>query len=155
MSDPKSHYRDAIVSMTRALKRLVDEDRRYKLEAYIFVQNALSYAQEHLKMGSGPPLEIQGPDPEVTETTRHVTGRELCEALRLYALDQFGLMSKLVLDNWGIRSTSDFGEIVFNLIGIGRLRKSETDRREDFNEVYDFNEAFCDKFQIQLKRNVS
>ena len=59
-------------------------------------------------------------------------------------------MAKLVLGNWGMHSTRDFGEIVFNLIRIGRMRKTPQDRREDFDDVYDFEQAFCRQFRIVL-----
>ena len=72
----------------------------------------------------------------------HVTGQQLCDGIRQYALSQFGLMSKTVLNSWGIHSTSDFGEIVYNLINVGVLKKSPQDRRSHFDGVYDFNEAF-------------
>ncbi len=155
MSDTKSPQRDALVSMSKAIKRLlqlVNEDRRYKLEAYIFVENALTYAQHELHMGGGPPLQrTEGEDSDIDQPVpRHVTGQELCQAIRAFAQNQFGLMAKLVLNNWGILNTADFGEIVFNLIRIGRLRKSETDRREDFENVYDFEEAFRKQFVISV-----
>lgn len=54
----------------------------------------------------------------------------------------------MVLANWGIHSTSDFGELVYNLIRIEQMRKSDTDRREDFNDVYDFDDAFEPEFQL-------
>ena len=59
-------------------------------------------------------------------------------------------MAKLVLSNWGMHSTRDFGEIVFNLIRIGRMRKTPHDRREDFDDVFDFDQAFCRQFRIVL-----
>lgn len=73
----------------------------------------------------------------------HVTGQQLCEGIRQYALAQFGLMSKVVLNSWGVYSTSDFGEIVYNLIKVGVLKKSPRDRRAHFDAVYDFDEAFA------------
>jgi uncharacterized repeat protein (TIGR04138 family) len=79
-----------------------------------------------------------------------VTGQELCEAIRRFALQQYGLMAKTVLESWGIRKTGDFGEIVFNLIRIGRMRKTPHDRREDFDDVYDFETAFRDEFKIMM-----
>jgi uncharacterized repeat protein (TIGR04138 family) len=127
------------------LRALVEADPRYKLEAYLFVFEALRYAQEVMGLGRLAPSEPQ-PDPpyptEQVEPQRHVTGQELCEAARRYALDRYGLMAKAVLNSWGIRSTSDIGEIVFNLIRIGRMSKTREDRREDFDDVYDFDEAF-------------
>lgn len=77
----------------------------------------------------------------------HITGQQLCEAIRQYALEQFGFMSKTVLNNWGVHSTSDFGEIVYNLIRIRHMKKSTNDRREDFDEVYDFAHAFEPVFE--------
>ncbi len=51
-------------------------------------------------------------------------------------------MSLLLLEEWGIRSCADIGELVFNLIEEGELRKTEQDRREDFAAGFDFNDAF-------------
>lgn len=76
------------------------------------------------------------------EKETHLSGRELCEAVRQYALQQYGFLARQVLANWGINSTSDLGEIVYNLIRIDVFKKSPSDRREDFNDVYDFVDAF-------------
>jgi uncharacterized repeat protein (TIGR04138 family) len=59
-------------------------------------------------------------------------------------------MAKTVLNSWGIHGTGDFGEIVFNLIRFGRMRKTKEDRREDFDDVYDFETAFEQQFKIGL-----
>ena len=72
---------------------------------------------------------------------RHVSGQDLCEAIRCYALSQYGLLARNVFHHWGIHKTDDFGEIVFNLIDIGQMRKTDSDRREDFKNVYDFAEG--------------
>jgi uncharacterized repeat protein (TIGR04138 family) len=77
-------------------------------------------------------------------------GPGFSRALRLFAIEQFGFMAKWVLKSWGIHSTSDFGELVYNMIAVNLMRKSETDRREDFNEVFDFDNAFVREFQIRL-----
>lgn len=118
---------------------LLQQDQRYHLEAYQFVREALAYAQEILKM----PHQHSG-----AESERHLTGQQLCEAIRQYALDQYGYMAQTVLNNWGVYSTSDFGEIVYNLIRIKQMKKSETDRREDFNDVYEFDTAFDPVFEL-------
>ncbi|NLX56275.1 MAG: hypothetical protein GXY58_14295 [Planctomycetaceae bacterium] len=124
--------------------QLLKRDTRYKLEAYQFVRDALSYAHEELGMGQpAQASEADDPQPEA-----HLTGQQLCEAIRIYAIEQFGLMSRVVLNNWGISCTGDFGEIVYNLIGIGLMKKSETDQREDFDNVYSFDEAFDRHFKI-------
>lgn len=130
------------------IHQMLKKDPRYKLEAYLFVREALAYAQEILRMGAPPEQEKPEFDPETHES--HLTGQQLCEAIRLYALEQFGLMAKVVLNTWGIKTTGDFGEIVYNLIAIKEMKKSPTDRREDFDDVYDFDEAFQRQFEITL-----
>ena len=132
-----------------AFKELLARDNRYKLEAYAFVFDALRYAHETLKLGAETPAdkEEEGSEPA---NERHVTGQELCEAIRQYALDQYGYMAKVVLNNWGVTTTGDFGEIVFNLIGIGKMRKTPSDRREDFDDVFDFDTGLVESFQIRL-----
>lgn len=131
------------------IARLAKESGRYRLDAYLFVQQALVYAQCELGMGRPRPYDPEGdseddePPPE-----SHLTGQQLCEAIRLYAADLYGLMAKVVLNNWGLKTTRDFGEIVYQLIEIGEMTKSDSDRREDFDDVYDFNEAFEQRYEI-------
>ncbi len=112
------------------IEELLEQDQRYHREAYEFVGESLRYAQDILKM------------PSRDECGHHITGQQLCEAVRQTALVQFGFMAKTVLNSWGVQTTSDFGEIVYNLIRIKQMKKSETDRREDFDNVYDFGSAF-------------
>src|SRR5688572_27655941 len=95
------------------LAELLRRDRRYHRNAYFFIFEALRYAQE--QMGLGQPVEVGDP---LLEDQRHVTGQQLCEAIRRYAVEQYGMLAKSVLNDWGVRSTSDFGEIVFGLIDI-------------------------------------
>jgi uncharacterized repeat protein (TIGR04138 family) len=155
--------------------RLLEEDRRYTFDAYVFLYEALEYAQNVLGMGADRPTEpmpepaeeeqqagpLHHPTPddsfrldnlaEVEEQAgpqRHVSGQELCEAIRHYALQQYGYMAKTVLNSWGIHGTTDFGEIVFNLIRIGQMRKTSSDTLVDFNDIYDFDVAFKQQFKI-------
>lgn len=131
------------------LVKLLCDDRRYKLDAYQFVRAGLEYAQEVLKLGSESPAPVKGREPP--KVMRHVTGHDLCHALRQFAHAQFGLLAFQVLASWGIRSTSDFGEIVYNLIKIGEMTQSDQDRREDFDGVFDFGEALVNGYVIELK----
>jgi uncharacterized repeat protein (TIGR04138 family) len=135
-----------------SIAQLLNEDRRYPLEAYIFVFEALQYANSVLGMGSEAASEPSGRKSEEEESgpQRHVSGQELCQAIREFALEQYGYMAKLVLSNWGLHTTGDFGEIVFNLIRIGQMRKTAHDRREDFDNVYDFDSAFREQFRIVM-----
>jgi uncharacterized repeat protein (TIGR04138 family) len=126
------------------LSELLCRDKRYDLDAYIFVFEALDHAK---KLGMG--ADHYGDDAEDEgEPERHVTGQELCEAMRVYAHQQYGYMAKCVLNKWGIKNTGDFGEIVFNLIKIEQMRKTPHDRREDFDDVFDFDEGFQHSFQF-------
>jgi uncharacterized repeat protein (TIGR04138 family) len=71
-----------------------------------------------------------------------VSGHELLEGIRLYALQQFGPMARTVLEDWGIRACEDFGEIVFNMVEHKILSKTDDDSREHFKGGYDFRDAF-------------
>jgi uncharacterized repeat protein (TIGR04138 family) len=136
-----------MVESTHPIAMLLKEDRRYKFEAYALVFESLNYAHKELGMGSERSTESEE---EEAQAERHLTGQQLCEAIRRYALEQYGLMAETVLKNWGITSTSDFGEIVFNLIRIGQMRKTQDDKREDFDGVYDFRDALSKDFRITL-----
>ncbi|TWU42999.1 hypothetical protein Q31b_20340 [Novipirellula aureliae] len=140
-----------MITPLQAIRDLLVEDPRFRIEAYQFIRESLHFAQENfdllakaaVKSDTSAETSIE-PLPEPT----HVTGQQLCEACRLYAIDQYGYLAKMVLSNWGIHSTSDFGELVYNLIRIEQMRKSESDRREDFDDVYDFENAFEPDFEI-------
>lgn len=112
------------------------EDSRFERQSYMFVRQALDHTVKELKKKN----------PERTGKSLHVTGAELLNGIRVYALDQFGPMTMTVLSKWGISRCSDFGDIVFNLIEYNVFSKTESDRREDFADIYDFNEAFVKPF---------
>ena len=135
---------------SRAIAELINEDKRYTFDAYAFVFEGLSFAQNVLGLGvegSTSGKEESGKEePEAAQ--RHVTGQQLCQALRRFALHQYGYMAKPVLNSWGVHTTGDFGEIVFSLINIGQMRKTPQDNREDFDDVYDFDTAFREEFKI-------
>lgn len=124
------------------LMELLRQDQRYHLEAYQFVRESLAYAQEVLQLPASDAAKDGG------EGERHISGQQLCEAIRQYSLNQFGYLAKTVLNSWGVFSTSDFGEIVYNLIRIKHMKKSSQDRREDFDGVYDFATAFDPVFEL-------
>lgn len=74
--------------------------------------------------------------------SRHVSGQELCLGLRSLAVEKYGLLAHTVLRGWGVRSTEDFGKIVYAMVDTGLLRTSEDDSLDDFRGVYEFEEAF-------------
>ena len=149
-----------------AFMQLLKDDPRFRMEAYQFVREALSYGQRFQHEAESE-LEEEEEDVEdldlecfeededletweEEEAESHLTGQVLCQAIRQYATQQYGLLAKVVLNSWGIYTTSDFGEIVYNLISINMMKKSKTDRREDFDDQYDFEDAFVKNFDFQL-----
>jgi uncharacterized repeat protein (TIGR04138 family) len=119
------------------LQGVLDRDPRYTAEAYIFVRAGLDHTVRRL------------------EKPRHVSGQELLDGIREFALAEFGPMTKTILNRWGIMRTEDIGEIVFNLVETGLLGKTEKDSRTDFAAGYDFDEAFRKPFQPRGVRKTS
>jgi uncharacterized repeat protein (TIGR04138 family) len=113
------------------------EDSRFDRKAYDFVRQGLDYTVKGIKKK----------DAGRATRSQHVAGSELLNGLRVYALEQFGPLAKTVLNEWGVTRCADFGDIVFNLIEYNVFSKTESDRREDFTEVFDFTEAFVKPFQ--------
>jgi len=111
-------FRDGIMDRIRA------REPRFQEHAYLFVLAALEFSQARL--------------PE----RRHITGRELAAACRDLALERYGVMSRMVLEHWGVRSTNDIGDVVFTLVELGLLISQPNDRREEFHDVFDFDRAF-------------
>lgn len=126
------------VTFEEALDLIRARDPRYGNDAYMFVREALDYTQKTI--GKDKRGHI-----------RHVSGQELLEGIRQYAVQQFGPMAMTVLEDWGIRACPDFGEIVFNMVEIGLLAKTDTDSRTDFESGYDFFEAFRKPFLPESK----
>jgi uncharacterized repeat protein (TIGR04138 family) len=121
--------------MLDRLRKLVEDDGRFALEAYLFVYDALPVAQK-----------LHGRE-------RHVSGRELLDGIRVLALKRFGRMAKLVLNSWRVHTTDDFGAIVFNLVDSGLMSKTEEDKVEEFHSVYDFDRAFVESYRIPDPRS--
>lgn len=118
---------------------VLKDDARYGKGAYYFVRKALDYTVKDLKG-------------DEERTSNHVSGQELLEGIRKYALDQYGPLALTVLANWNVKQCSDFGNIVFNLVDFGVLGKTEQDQREDFLNGYDFNEVFLQPFRPRNRR---
>jgi uncharacterized repeat protein (TIGR04138 family) len=110
------------------LETIVAQDARYHRDAYQFVREALDHAQKLVGRGK--------------KDVRHVSGQELLAGIRDYALKQYGPMAITVLEEWGVRASADFGEIVFNMVEKNLLAKTDQDSREDFKGGYDFEDAF-------------
>lgn len=118
------------------LVKLQRRSERYDERAYLFVLAGIEYLQSRL--------------PE----RRHVTGAEVTHACKDFALEQYGLMAREVLDHWGIRETVDFGRIVYALVDIGLLVTQPGDRLEDFHDIYSFERAFDESYIWQGTREL-
>ena len=118
----------------------IAQDNRYPVEAYQFVREAMAFADDTMEMDEYSFDANQTEEAiAVRSQERHLTGQQLCEAIRRYALNQFGYMARIVLKNWGIESTSGFGDIVYNMIDAGIMKKSARDRRSHFDDVFSFD----------------
>ncbi len=106
------------------LAKIRASESHYHELGYLFVLESIEFLQTRLP------------------ARRHVSGPELAHACREYALSQYGLMSRQVLDHWGIRQTDDIGRIVFTLVEVGLLTTQPTDSEDDFRGVYDFDRVF-------------
>jgi len=115
------------------IRGIIKVDSRYREEAYSFVREGLDYTVRELK-----DLE--------KDTSHHVRGWELSKGIRDYAIREYGPVSLRVLKHWGIHSSDDIGEIVYNMIKAELLGKTEEDDKNDFHNVFDFDEAFRNPF---------
>lgn len=117
-----------------AVDQIVAADNRYARAAYFFLREALDFTVKDLNRQRS---ERAG---------QHVSGAELLHGVRQYALDQFGPMVITVFEEWGVHRCSDFGNMVFNLIELGVFGKSDTDKLEDFEDQFRFDDAFVKPF---------
>ena len=115
----------------RKIQELVVRDPRFAAEAYRFTLDSLSYTQEQYRQRGHH---------------GHIDGRQLLLGMRDYARKLFGYLGRSVFQEWGITCTADFGEVVFNLISAQLLSKQESDTQADFEDVFDFEEAFEREF---------
>ncbi|MEE2710392.1 MAG: Minf_1886 family protein [Gemmatimonadota bacterium] len=117
------------------LDNIINRDNRYSRQAYCFLMDALKHTT-----GSLP-------------VRRHVTGQELSMGIRDYAIEQFGIAVPLIFEQWGISSTRDFGEMVFNMVNAGLMRKTDEDDISDFEDAYDFKTEFDTNFKITVDKS--
>jgi uncharacterized repeat protein (TIGR04138 family) len=117
------------IGFAEALDQIVAEDARFDKEAYLFLRDALDFT-------------IKSRKKQKSDLSRHVTGPELLEGVRQYAIQEFGPMVPTVFDTWRVKECSDVGHMVFNLIRAGIFGKTETDTIDDFKGCYDFHDAF-------------
>ena len=121
-----------------AVEKLCREDKRYHAEAYAFLRDSLEATMKRRKKTR-------------KEVGSHVGAEELLDGFRLHALDEFGPMSLMVLNYWGVRTSEDVGNLVFNLVAAGVFGKTDEDTIESFREIFDFEEVFVEPFRPEGK----
>ncbi len=119
------------------LEKICEKDPRYKPDAYEFIMEALSFTQKKYRR------------------PKHVTGEELLVGIKEMLFDKFGPMALSLLEHWGVKTTEDFGNIVFNLVNNKVLSKTEEDTLESFKNGYNFKEAFGIEYQKHLEKKIS
>ena len=124
-------------SFYKIVERICEKDSRYREDAYYFIMEALSFTQKKFK------------------NSKHVSGQEMLDGVKELLLERYGPMAMSILKHWGIRSTEDFGNIVFNLVDNAVLSKTEDDRIEHFQNVYDFEDVFNRGYRKQLAKKIS
>ena len=118
--------------MKKNLEQIAAKDGRYKPSAIRFVYEGLGYTAKN-----------------VASEPKHVSGEILCEGLKKLALEKWGRLSMLVLNTWGVKTTRDFGEIVWLMIQNEWMSSQPTDSIEDFDNVFDFKTVFKKQFEFQ------
>lgn len=129
------------VNFDEVLDGILYKDGRYHRDAYLFVRDAFDYTQKTV-IKSALPTASEGPPERTADGRQHVTGQQLLEGIRVCALDRFGPMAMTVFEEWGVRASEDFGEIVFNFVESSLFSKTKKDSRDHFRGGYDFFEAF-------------
>lgn len=129
----------ALPQFEQAVENVLKRDKRYDPLAYLFLKDALDFTLKRAAEGNGG-------------EPRHVSGVELCHGFRDLAIQEFGPMASTLMREWGLRESSDIGEMVFHLIEEQMFGKQDSDTKEDFASAFDFDDAFVLPFQPKQRR---
>jgi uncharacterized repeat protein (TIGR04138 family) len=121
---------------------LCREVPHFAYEAYEFVCESVTFTMKRLDRAKN---EAEEPTPD-----QHVSGAELLRGVCDLAVREFGMMAPVVFRRWGIRTTDDVGRMVFNLIKVELLSKSDRDAPEDFHDLFDLQQALTERFELSL-----
>lgn len=127
--------------MKKSIQEIAKLDGRYSLRAFQFVHEGLEYAVKKF-YGIGQP----------SDEPHHITGKQLCEGLAEFASDKWGRMAKVALNQLGIKSTNDFGNIVYLMVEHKWMHARPEDSIEEFQEVYEFEEIFEKKYDFSAAK---
>lgn len=114
----------------KSLKQIAGETK-YPVDAFHFLRRGLDHTVHGIH---------ENPE-KMTEHERHVSGEQLSEGLRDFAIHQYGPMARTVLRRWNINRTEDFGHIVFAMVEGGLMQATEEDSVSDFQSIYDLDDA--------------
>lgn len=147
------------INFEDGVTKILEKDSRYAREGYEFLREALEFTQKaYSKSSKSTKFRESKALPEefrkeaIVPVDNHITGQELLNGIREYALAMFGPMSITVFEQWGIRRCEDFGNMVFLMVDNGLLRKTDKDNPDDFKGGYSFEEAFREPFVPQRKK---
>ncbi|MEK7951897.1 Minf_1886 family protein [Luteolibacter soli] len=110
-----------------AVDLILEREKRYHELAYYFLKEALDFTLWRVAQDNGGQF-------------RQVTGQELSLGFRDLALEQFGSGTSSLMLKWGLRGSADIGEMVYLLIDAQILCKLDSDKKEDFAAVFDFDD---------------
>jgi len=121
------------IKFREAVRQIVKDDPRYVMEAYEFVSKAVVFTMLSLSRDKSP--------------NHHVSGQELLDGFRRYAIQEFGPMAGEIMKSWGFSNSTDVGNVVFNLVNRKLLGKTDNDSLSDFKSGFDFEKAFSEPFK--------
>lgn len=136
------------MDFANAVEKIVEKDPRYARAAYYFLRMGLDHTVKKVQADKNRVVR-QG------VSGNHVSGQELLEGIREFALEQYGPMAFTLFSNWGLRGSANFGDIVFNLIEARVLGKTEDDNPTDFQNGFDFHEALVEPFLPPSRKEIA
>lgn len=123
--------------MKKSLEEISRIDGRYDVRALRFIYEGLGKTIQDIREESEQ------------DQPRHITGAELSHGLARQASRKWGWLAKMVLNQWGVVTTRDLGEIVYLMIDNKWMAAQETDRIEDFDDVFDFEIMFEKNYSFE------
>ena len=134
--------------MKPSIEEIAKKDGRYDPRALKFVFDALGTTVQRLR---GRPQQTDEEDDEGEPVPHHISGAQLAQGVAGVAMDRWGRLAKMVLNGWGIKTTRDLGEIVYLMIRHEWMTAQETDRIEDFDGVFEFENLFERDYDFEIR----
>ena len=126
--------------MKKNIEQIAEDDGRFDARALKFVFEGLGTTIRQIR-------ELE----EEQEGPRHITGDELAGGIAELAVERWGRLARMVLNQWGVKTTRDIGEIVYLMIENQWMTAQESDTIEDFDDVFDFEEVFEKNYDFEIR----